>query len=519
MRLDRYLLIAPLALLALTGCGNKDELPVRVVPKTASMVVTIDMESISVKSLNFESVFQVLGGKEEGAVDKNANALMESGIDLLARGYLFADFSDEAMPYSAGVFPITDAKKFETYAGEQYKDLTWSDHEGAKVGQNDKGLTVAIKGKRVLMLNVYETPDKPETVLSKVDELLGLPKEEWLETTNSRFADQQGGDNYDVALWADVEALSKAPMAKEFLEGYSLNGTFETAELSFEDGVARLEAHTYFEEGLPKEKAEVFRKGIAPALAAAVPSDKQPVATVGLSLNVKALVGFLDEMGMLKDIVYPIELATGLGTDDLTKMLSGDLIFSMAEMKTRQVDLGTMAQEPMLVPDPQVCIAFGIADQSRLSKLLEGLGQVPQVKKVQNYYEISNGGDSKAYIIPGDGQLLLISGDDLLNEVSNRQTTPLPKANQSLLTGHAFSLFIDKTALDPEILSTVMGGSDAKNLPEWWDHIPFTTFQITADVVSDKEAVTVFELRFAETDRNSLQVLADFARYAEKHIK
>ena len=180
------------ALMTSCGGGGASSAPqhVKLIPKDAAMVVAFDVKQMVSKSVSFEDLFsqkslEAMGNDEKEAKKgaDNAKKFMNSGVDYLNIGYLFADGKSKD-DYVLAI-PLDDAAKFEKFLISEKEEIKTEGKMKYTVSK-EKGGFIAWKDKNALMF-LSQKGDEA-SFKKRAIELLEVKDDQTLLATSKSFA-------------------------------------------------------------------------------------------------------------------------------------------------------------------------------------------------------------------------------------------------------------------------------------------------------------------------------------------
>lgn len=487
--------------MSLASCDKKSE-QVNYIPKEANLVLTLDVKSLGMKSLDFKEIFsleniQKTFGSENGKNDQ-VEKLKNSGIDLLSTAYFFAEVNDENKGYGAIAVALSDAAKFENYVKELDKDFQISSEGDLKIATkaSDKKTIGWNKSSAILVVENTVNVASREKLIS----FFNTKKENSLQEADKNFKDLQN-DNSDIRLWVNLEKFGKqasnyTPMGP----GMDFKNTYITANCNFEKGQILINSK-YHSNPDAKDKLDLTSGSLGKDIANAIPANSL-VAMLGLSLDMDKIYAYLEKGNYVANAEDMAKQSTGLSTKEIFQMLSGEIAATVNGVEMKEVkgmDWLTGEETLRKEPKPEYAIAIGIKDKEKAARLISKLTELQILEKAGNYYSYG-----KQFFIIDKGSTFIITGSEALRQATiDNKTEKLSGELSDLLTENAGALYVSIKDIPEEFLEYA-----GKGTKEYIKNTQLEAITITGSPVKDNVATSKVMIAFTNKEENSLVTLA-----------
>ena len=500
------LLMSVMAVLAafMTSCGNgTSSAPqhVKIIPQNAAIVVAFDVKQMVGKSVSFEDLFsqkslEAMGSDEKEAKEgaDNAKKFMNSGVDYLNIGYLFAEATNAddnliAEDNYALAIPLDDAGKFEKFLKGEKEEVK---EEGKikYVSSKKESVFIAWKDKNAVIFNVKKG--------SKVDfkkraiNLLELKDEQTLLATNKSFA-KALGNKADIQIWIDSEKFAKMNGEEAEIEGISLKDNFAAVAIKFEKGEVLVNTDGETSPAVGKIYERIFKNGgIDNKLAKNIPV-KKPNLVVSLAVNLKGVKEFLNDKGLLA-FANTMLVNDGTSVDEIINIFSGDFL---------------IVAESIDAKNQKSITSVGLNDEKAFEKMLVKVGK-DQIKKTDGVYLLEDAPFKSlkdARLVIKDGVVYIASNNyvkDIKAGVSELDGDIIKPSKDNFLTVYANEGFI----------KDYKGEEQIKSIASVFESINM----ISGDLKS-KNITASAVVKMKEKNKNSLLVIVDAVKNVPKSPK
>jgi hypothetical protein len=486
---------------SIASCDKKSE-QVNYIPKEANLVLTLDIKSIGVKSLDFkellslENIQKTFGSKNEES--NQVEKLKNSGIDLLSTAYFFAEVNEENKGYGAIAVALSDPAKFENYVKELDKDFQIVSEGDLKIASKgaDKKIIGWNKSSAILVVENSGNVASKEKLLS----FFNTQKENSLQEADKNFKDLQN-DNSDIKLWVNLEKFGRqasnySPMGP----GMDFKQTFVTANCNFEKGQILINSK-YHTNPEAKDKLDLTSGSLGKDIAQAIPANSL-VAMFGLSLDMDKIYTYLEKGNYVANAEDIAKQSTGLSTKEIFQMLSGEVAATVNGVEMKEVkgtDWLTGEETWKKEPRPEYAIAIGIKDKDKAARLISKLTEMQLLEKAGNYYSYG-----KQFFIVDKGSTIIITGSETLRQATlENKAEKLNNELSNLLTDNAGALYLNIKDLPEEFLD--YAGKEAK---AYIKNSQLEAITITGSPVKNNVSTSKIVIAFTNKEENSLVTLA-----------
>lgn len=371
------LLLASVAFLASCKSGkNPTDTAAKYVPKSAAMVLSVDLAKLAENKLTLSKVSEWTKSKE---IQQKA---IESGVDTSSRVFGFVSLAGDDIDDGMGgvIFKIADNEKYKAYIaglGEVKEE------NGITFLENEKYFT-ASNGSFGLFLTgnpSFDLKTEGLTIFaSKTEETV-------LGDETNMFSDQQSS-SYDLAFWINGYEFSKLSTMEEeaalVMSTLHLNEYFSSTTLSFEAGEIVMESKTSGSDEFKTTYNSFVPGNGVETSTSEVLNGENLSGYAGLKIDPK---GFekVAAIGEFKPMVDEMLSKTGLELSDILGALTGDIAVSlngMTGVEQEKIDYNAYLYDEELDEDaepevrvvtkqmPDFTLAMGIQDQEKLDKLM-----------------------------------------------------------------------------------------------------------------------------------------------------
>lgn len=416
--------------LFLQSCGgggsNKAVAPTVKIPSDASLVVCLNLKSMTAKAPKWKNsigsdFFENLGEDAE-----MLSAILETGIDMNSTACLFGKLDkNRSKNYSALAFALKDANKFEASLKKNNDDIKIKERKGKKYASFNGDAVIMWDSNKAL---VVVSPDMggEDNLLKMADKINDNTTS--LESKNTEYK-KLISKSYDIAFWVNAQDITEA--SNDEFTSYQLeqmgmdkvynklNGMtdYVTGVVNFEKG----KVVSDMESILNKNKLAIYKKlfdkkGINKNLASKMPL-KKPMMLMSFAINMNEIYNLFGDKMKEGDEDMVKEL--GINSQQLMTMLSGELVMGLDEISVSNLS------------GVETVLGIGIKNKKSLNKILEKLESKNIIKKKGNMYERKIESefpvelDFPLYIIPKNDMLFIVTNDRMKNDV---------KAGKSILS-------------------------------------------------------------------------------------
>lgn len=499
-------LVATLAIISIS-CTKKPK-HLAHIPNSSIAVLAMDVNSIGKKSFTFADIVKSFSTK-----DTLADAIKNSGIDLLNSFYAFGGGTGEENVEFGALFAVDDAAKFETFALKQLKitDKKFESKADVKFVKHNEGI-IAYKGEVGL---AFFTKNNLE---GRALDILNGKEDNSLSKSNKNFAASLQTPA-DVKVWLDYTKISS--LAKKnnpyasYLGSMDLKDAYMTTDINFEDG--KIVGKYHFD--APKETMDKLAK-----LSKASVSNNLAKEHPGNDLSLVFAAAY-----DLKELVtqYPIlrqsdatlqNISKDLNYDKLTEIFTGEIIASVNGVKkvmkeTKDIITDSVVVEPKTVVN--FAVSLGITDVQKLNPVLDSLIAKGLLVKSDLGYMVMGGVPT---ILVKGNSIQIVGFEDYAAEVAGGKVQKVAGEELSLLTANASAFKLDLTKINPEVLE--IWGKDAR---ETFEIVNIETIVAKNEKPGAESSKGEFEVNFKDKKQNSLkslgQMITELNKKAEERRK
>jgi hypothetical protein len=496
------LIVVMLSALVMVSCSKESKLATHI-PKDATGVVTFNVKSLALKSMDFKEILSLDNLKKvfTNLDDSVSTAIRNSGIDFLNKAYLFGKVEDAGQPYGAAIIALTDAAKFEQFVKNANKSVAVTKEGAYSIASFDEKLMLGWNETELIVL--LGSNDK-EALLK----LANLKKEESLAANSDTFKELEKQDA-DIACWMSFEAFQKfVPQAGIPTANINLKETFMTATCNFEDGQVVVDTKYQGNEEMLK-KFNFIKDNVSSEVAGAMPG-KSVIGMLGFALDMDKMYAYLEAEKLTESMGAGATQMTGLSAKDALAMFSGDLAVTVNGVSMKEVKrLNWNTGEEYVSSEPEFdyYAVLGIANKENASKVLNKFVEQGMLTKTGDVYSFQD----KIFVIE-KGNTLAITGSESLKQFAvDGSGEKLSSDLSGLLTSNASSMYVNLT----NIPDTFYAGENAK-LGEHVKNTSIDDITATGSNVKDNTSTGKFVVRFKDKGENSLLTLTKIAKkYSE----
>lgn len=493
---------------ALFSCSKAPE-HVKHIPKDANIVLSVDVKSLGLKSMDFKEILSLNNLKKsfsgnKSAKDSTLEKFKNSGIDLLNTAYLFGSASPEDNNVYGGlVIALSDAEKFAKFLKQENEKAEISSEGDLQIAtsKDEEGLVVAWNKNTAIA--VFQGKESGVKAKERAVSFFNLKKEETL-AENKNFTNLLK-QSADISLWMNFEKLGKfAAKEQPYFASVDFKDTYFNATCNFEKGQMLINSKGYYNKSVA-DKLYFSKAGLSKEVAEAAPA-KSLIAALGLGLDMNKIYATLEASKLTGELDAQAQMF-GLSGKDMFSMLSGDVLatFNGVTMKdVSKIDFLTGQEVMSREPSPEFSLVIGIADKTKLAALLSSLEKTGMIVKKDNGYSIAGDQmflvDKGSYVVLTSPSLKQSVIDGNGEKLNGEAAEMYSKDNNG---GLYLNMATAATAL-PEELFSFLGKSYKKDLENSsLESVVFTGSDMKDYVVEGKCVVN-----FKNKDQNSLITLA-----------
>jgi hypothetical protein len=508
MRILSKLLASGIIAATLFGCGGSTDVAeaelTGFIPAEAKAVVSIDLNSLKTKAGSIDKVFEGAANPEELKQLFESAAYVyftvlqkgDEGISVLG----LARLSDASALKKQLGDVVQTTEEVEIYAlTHKVRNLTTTTIADSEETEMKVVETEEIYGYAGVKNNIVMTLTSPN--MKTIDEgaiqqLVGhfTASEINLLSAEPTFVDVMAKQK-DFSVWlsgsfkANEETMKLLPRQyKSFLQEVSLEGSYTSATLDFENGAI---VGDYFFQG-NQEYINKYAGLVKPNLEETTLNQfkvVEPALVFTSAFDPVKTLAFIKENGGDEDLNETINSdELGITTDDLFAMLNGDVLISIGN-----IDIATQ--------DANVEILIGVQDEMKAKSLLDILVAKGQLEAKEDYYSQTAGGATvliavidNTLIITKDNEFgqALIKGEGEVNTSLSEKV----KSNSSLL-------FINPSQIPYQALATfgMISEDDVAQIDK------IESIEFVGNQGADGKSTGSLDLKLKDKETNSLQLI------------
>lgn len=424
----------------------------RYIPKDAMVVIGFHIADMQKKNI-FDSVMATPLMQEFKKNNNNMDIMkdaQESGIDLASTAYVYfsSDKRFNGAGHSVALFALKDMAKFEAYVKKQNPSITFTTH-GDRKDAVIKENAYAAWNKDVVMISNMVMKEStytndPVATTGEMDKLFAMNKDNSL-ADNSRFNSLEGS-GHDITMFINYESMMTQLSAMGGSMGMMMpqmlyKDAVATIGLDLNKGAIDGKINYYTSQDMKDISNDMANGNISDDMVKRV-STKNLDAIFAMNFNPDGFKKLLTKMGMMSMADMGMQ-KTGLTTDDIFKMLEGNVIVAVSDLDTRRPNLGMAVNT---VPKGKFVIAFGIRNTATLDKLLQfAVANGVMVAGPDNSY-LPKGGEQMGITVMHNDKILVIAADaayakDYLNGTYKNDKLPAMVSDKVL--GHPSGMYVD----------------------------------------------------------------------------
>jgi hypothetical protein len=493
-----------LGLILLSACGGKSIEPT-IIPSEASIVVSIDFNSMSSKAAEWKDLFNPELLKSADLDDEEADViakLIGSGVDLTKPAYIFikAD-KDEKKNYVGLTMGIKDAKKFED--GLKKLDETPKiTKKGSRQYAIKDNTVISWNASSMLMTSLQEGENQKE---------IEAIHENVLKTTSSNSLESKNKDfkaflskTYDIGVWMDYAKISAISNSADMLELppniQDMSKLTESIKflVNFNKGEVILDAESKLNAEMMKKYQDLFKGNMNDNLVKATPV-KSPMMLFGVGIGMKGLRKLLEEAGYLEDAKQTADMI-GISVDEIFEMLSGDMVLALESLNV----------ENIFQPEIQGSVGLGISNKKTLEKIFikfEGM----LLKKKDKYYVLRAGDVGQYFLIEKDDMLILTT-NETLRDNAIKGSNGLDSKVASMANNKLSVMYVDFQ----KVIKSLPKGTINDPIVEKEVLPKFISMEATSDNYKGSSSKGQMVIKMSEKDRNALAIIVEMIKKTSK---
>ena len=510
-------------LLIMTACGKKPNVQT-MIPKTASMVVVVDLKSFASKAVKVEDLLNqfmdaqkqkkkedtnVENKEEKGKPDDKKNEdlskkLLGAGIDFLSPVYIFGEpHKDKSKSYVAIAITLSDEGKFETFVKETAENKEVKKGDGYSYGAAFHQGTKALVGfaNKVAVFVSRENGDE-EAMKADLKTIFATKEGESLMNSDDRvkkiFAEQ-----HDFLMWMDASKMAETH-ENTSLAGPTLKDNFVTASFDFNKGEIVFDCKGYLQDNVINNYGKVLNKGVSNQMVSNIPGPN-PLALLSLSLNIPEIKKMLATYGLWDGAKESAKMA-GVTADEIADMLSGEVgltLEGVVKKPKKKFDDELKKEIEIMKDEPEYVLSIGIKNKATLDKIISSpIGMM--LKKEDGYYSAM--GDN--FLIIKDNAIYQTNSKRVIDQIK-QHSKPLDSKYADLMTKNAIAIYANLN----ELKSKFPDEFKPKDLKI--EDIPIETFTANLSGI-DKECNLQIKITFKDKEEYSAASLVKIMMDAQK---
>lgn len=399
------------------------------IPVKAAAVLKVNIRDLAAKA-DPEKLATLPAFKDQKVKnDKVISAIVEdpfsTGIDPVENVYGFIA-EEQSSVISALVLNVDDASKLGVFIKKLDIATDQREEQGIHIAEMDPMHCVAWNDEACLFLSGSNSG-----VASKAIAYLNQPKDRSIASSDA--FDEFAGKDFDIGLYADNQLLSSMNGSAGSLAALGMNDGHSELLLSFADEQVTASFTNY-----PKTTATIplLRSAGLRADKANSISPKDPLLFLGLSADLKAILGVAHNDPDMMQGLMGIQAMTGMTEAEISNVFTGDITVAISDYKDiseydprisdmlnkmyagMQLSADDLAleKETAKLYTPLAYISVGITDKTRIEQLLAQSG-MPDMNGV--YY--APGMELVVYMAVSDDHVLITNDYQAAREMLANQ--------------------------------------------------------------------------------------------------
>ena len=522
--LHSLLLIVTLGLL-LSSCGKPPKNS-KFIPKDASAVICLNLKNMTTKLVTLKDL-----------LDEDTKRIQNSGVDFTKKAYIFAkwDPKDNKKNYAGLTFMLNDESKFDAFLRKAptKAPLEIKSAEGVKYAIVDNKIIIGWANRAVIMLGAnIDVPEKEW--VKRLLRLRDQPESESLAANNKYFAELET-QKYDAATWLNwgntISQIRKNSFirrqlnALEIIAGINFKDNYITGKTFFEKGKVTSDISWHMTKALSQYEG-LFKNKIDNKLLEHIPA-KEPMLMLGLGLNPKTSQAVVDSSVYSKFIGAQLRRYTGLNTQQLFDMCTGDVMAALIDIEKREVPEqiidkeGNVESKTVTKTFYKFLLGAEINNMESLDKLLGKWTSKGRLQKEGDVYTFNLDDDQQVnYLFIKDKMIFGTWTEGIKDYVMTNKGTRLDEQYVSLGKNSAFSLFADikkeninKFPNENLDLVPFGFGTTLKKMQS-----PVESFSIQTTPAKDNLSNTRVIIHFNDKEKNALRALMEMVQGMDKSV-
>ena len=398
---------------------SKTPANLRVIPKSSSVVSSIDVFSIATKSRidklsDLEMVKEVLGKKNSGDSKMNTffQKVMEnplsSGVDLTGDVYIFNTTNTLKKPTFGASINITNKEEFNTFVSglstALETDITIVTKDNINYVKINNKLHIGWDNEKAILLTTKQR-SKRDSLPAEIKKLMTLSEDEQL-ISKEEFSTYHSNKK-DLSLWASSNIFTNEYEYKKIVDqvGFDLKDIYFSVNIEFNDDQIKLTTDFVPNEGY-KALLEKSEKLI-------IPFNKEVAGM--FSNNFKGLLAFGIDFSKIGD-VYSDEKTERIISlvEDVMSAFGGSFLVDFYDIEVYQsskFDYYSNSQKQVEDIKPKFAIGFDINDTLKLDTLINKIVSMKICEPKENYF-VGNLGRKLSFAFGVKNNLGMISLDE-----------------------------------------------------------------------------------------------------------
>jgi hypothetical protein len=400
---------------------SKTPANLQVIPKTATLVSSIDVFSIATKArldqlsdlkIVKEAMVKMGGASDNSKMGAFFQKVMESplssGVDFTTDVYIFNTSDDLKNPIFGASIEITNKNEFNTFvtglSAAFETDIAIETENDINYVNIDNNLHIGWDEEKAILL---ASPNRSNTteLPTEIARLMKLTQEDQL-ISKEEFKIYHAKKK-DLSIWISSNLFASQPEYKRAVDqvGFDLNDIYFYANIEFNDDQIKLTT-----DFIPNEGYQAILERSEKLL---LPFNKEVAGM--FSDNYKGLLAFGIDFSKISD-VYSDEKVKGMIdlAEDKLSPFGGSFLIDFYDIEVYQAtkfDYFSGSQKQTEDVKPKFSLGFDISNLSKLDTLINQVSAMGMCEKKENYY-IGSFGKDFTFAFGVNNNLGMISMDE-----------------------------------------------------------------------------------------------------------
>ena len=531
--------IAIVIALFISSCSSKGPAEARYIPKNSSLVFVVEpgimKEKLQKGGISIDTlVHQIFSSdsidqKDKATFDAFRN---EAGINWDNRLFFFlsqqGNLNDGQSTAMNLLGSLKDAKKFEAFLKNQgkLKEKPVTKGNGYNYILPENGTMVSWTSDHII-LTVYTHYKKPvfdtvtfeyktdppanteEKLKKEVEKYYTQKKDESIASVDmfaNMFKEKADGYAFSSSN-ASASVLSMLPLNLPKLDEL-IKDNYSVSSLNFEEGKVVVKSLSYTNPLISSVLKKYAGPKVNTDMLTYYPSDNINGFLLA-SFNPEIFKGFVQQLEMEGLMKTALE-KSGINSDDIFKMLKGDIAVVVSDIGMAQSDPLDRKDEKSLVrrrPVGKMLLTAPVGDKASFAKLMDKAVELGYFKKESNKYTGGGALNILGIFVHADDQNIIIASDSLTyaQYITKAKKANIKKEVLEQISNQSTAAYFDITAT----LNMLFKGNESNGYNKSIQKAKevFKDMIVTTDNFNGKSVDGKFEIRLNNAKQNSLVTL------------